>query len=128
MDSGNRVHKARHSAGTIAAAVGFGLLAAGFIITATWQSGRTIASAKLSGTIVAKEFRAPEAPDAQITLGRDGSLSSGTAEGEFLLTVEVPDPAGGKAKTFTVWMPNRAQFEALKVGDRFDVGPFLVPK
>lgn len=104
-----------------AALIGVALMA--FVIFAVWQSGRDIADARMSGTITGKEFI--PAAERQISLGRDGQLAAQNKEGDFILTVKVPG-ANGESKVFQVWLPDRKQYDAVEVGDTFDVGPYLI--
>ena len=76
----------------------------------------------MTGRIVAKEF-VPSA-EHQVTLGRKGGLTPQESAGEYILTVEVPMTDGTK-KPYYVWV-DKKRYEALKIGDSFDVGPYLV--
>ena len=117
-----RVIEARHPARVIVAAISIGLFLAGFIALAIWQSGTQIEKARMTGRIVAKEF-VPR-PEHQVTLGRRGGLTAQESEGDYVLTVEVA-VSGGTKKPYNVWV-NKKRYDALKVGDSFDVGPYLV--
>lgn len=119
MDS--RVIRPKTPARLIVSSVLIALFVFGFIVFAVWQSGRGITEARMRGTIMSKEFT-PE-PERQITLGREGNLSARDTDGKYTISVEVPQ-ADGTKKTFTVWL-NKTQYEAVKVGDSFDVGPYL---
>lgn len=126
MSTPNRVVKTKVPARVIVSAALIGLFAIGFILVAVWQSGRGLHEARMTGTIVSKEFQPYTEPERQITLNRSGSVSAQNADGQFLLSVEVPQ-SGGEKKTFTVWLNDKRQYDAVKVGDSFDVGPYLVP-
>ena len=52
-------------------------------------------------------------------------VSARTSEGQYLLSVEVPQKDGSK-KTFNVWLNDKLRYDAVKVGDSFDVGPYLI--
>jgi len=104
----------------LACLIGAGLLA--FIIFSVAYSGHEIQSAKKTGTIVSKEFT--PAPEEQITLGKSGSIATRKVDGDYVITVDVPE-AGGM-KTYSVYMPTKESYDKLKVGDKFDVGPYLV--
>ena len=106
-------------------AVALGALALGVVLFSIWHFGSSISSAKMTGKIVAKEFRPFAAAENQITLNRDGSVRSDQVDGEYLVTVEVPQ-AGGEKKTFTVWLNSKERYDAVHIGDSFDVGPYLV--
>ena len=121
MDS--RVVKPHTPVRLVVASVLIGLIVLGFIFFAVFQSGRGITEARLRGTVVAKEFT-PQA-ERQIILGRDGGVDARDREGEFLLKVEVKQE-DGSVKTYDVWIQTRQQYDAIKVGDSFDVGPYLV--
>lgn len=118
-----RVVKPNTPPRVIVTAVLIALFVLGFILFAVFQSGRGITDARKSGIVVAKEFT-PQ-PERQITLGREGGMTARDREGEFLLKVEVTQTDGVK-KTYDVWIQKRDQYEAIKIGDTFDVGPYLV--
>ena len=126
MSTPNRVVKTKIPARVIVSSTLIGLFVVGFIVVAIWQSGRGIADARLRGTIVTKEYRPNPAPERQVTLTRSGALSARDATGEYVITVEVPQRDGSR-RTFTVWLNDKQRFDAVSVGDSFDVGPFLVP-
>ncbi|HEY5706297.1 MAG TPA: hypothetical protein VIS96_12050 [Terrimicrobiaceae bacterium] len=117
-----RTIRARNPARITVAAVSIGLFLAGFIVLAVWQSGAQIEKARMRGRIVAKEY-VPK-PEHQLTLARKGGLTAGESEGDYILTVEVTG-AGGTKKPYNVWV-DRKRYDALKIGDSFDVGPYLV--
>jgi hypothetical protein len=79
----------------------------------------------MTGTIVAKEFKPLENPENQITLNKDKSLRTDRVDGDYIITVEVPQKDGTK-RAFTVWLNDKTRYDALQVGDSFDVGPYLV--
>jgi len=126
MNPKNRVIKSAVPARAIVGAVLIAAFVVGFILIAIWQSGRGIVDARMRGTVIAKEFQPLAEPERQITLNRDGAVSATNASGQFLLTVEVPQTDGTK-KTFTVWLNDKARYDATKIGDSFDVGPYVVP-
>lgn len=106
-------------------AVAIAVAVTAFVIVAIYETGRGIRDAKLTGTVTAKEFVPASQAEKQITLSRDGTVAIQNYEGDFILTVDVRMP-NGEEKQFRVWMPTREQFEKIQVGDRFDVGPYLV--
>jgi hypothetical protein len=116
-----RVIRTRNPARVVVAAVLIGLFLVGFIVLAIWQSGTAIEKARMTGRIVAKEF-VPR-PEHQITVGRKSGLRAGESEGDYILTVEVD--GGGAKKSYNVWVDKR-RYDAAKIGDSFDVGPYLV--
>lgn len=126
MSSPNRVVKAKLPARVIVSAVFIGLLVTGFIIFAVWQSGRGITEARMSGFIVSKEFKPYTQTEREITLNRKGAVSARDVDGDYLITVEVPQKDGSK-KPYVVDLNDKARYDAVKVGDPFDVGPFYVP-
>lgn len=126
MSTPNRVVKTKVPARVIVSSVLIGLFVLGFVFVAVWQSGRGITKARMSGTIVTKEFQPYTEPERQITLNRSGAVSAQNSEGQYVISVEVPQKDGSK-KTFTVWLNDKKLFESLKAGDPFDVGPYLVP-
>lgn len=93
-----------------------------FVVFAVWQSGTQIIDAKKTGTIVKKEF-IPE-PEEQIVLQSKGQVTARHKEGEYILTVDVPG-RDGTVKTYYVYL-NKKQYDAVNVGDSYDVGPALV--
>ena len=77
----------------------------------------------MTGRVVAKEFI--PAPEQQVTIGRQGGLSATESSGEYILTVEVTTDDKRTKKPYDVWVDKR-RYEAVKIGDSFDVGPYLV--
>lgn len=126
MDHSSRVVKTKLPIRVIAGAVVIALAVAGFMIFAVWESGRGIATARMSGVIVSKEFRPFDQTERQITLNRTGTVTNTVADGEYIIHVEVPQQ-DGKPKLYDVWLNDKLRYEAVKVGDNFDVGPYLVP-
>lgn len=118
-----RVVKTKKPLRVVIGAVAIGITLLAFIFFAMWQSGRNITEARMSGTITEKEF--VPAAERQITLGREGNLSAQNKEGDFILTVAVPE-GSGPSKVFRVWLPDRKQYDAVAVGDNFDVGPYVI--
>jgi hypothetical protein len=106
-----------------AAAFLLGLFLIGFLVLAVWQSGSAIEKARMTGTVVAKEFI--PAPEQQLTIGRQGGLSATASPGEYILTVEVTTNDERTRKPYDVWV-DKKRYEAAKIGDSFDVGPYLV--
>ncbi|MFA7343994.1 MAG: hypothetical protein WC003_06795 [Terrimicrobiaceae bacterium] len=126
MSTPNRVVKTEVPARVIVTAVLIGVFVVGFVLVAVWQSGRGIAEARMTGKIVSKEFKPYPEPERQITLNRSGAVSGQNSDGEYLIAVEVPKNDGSK-KTFNVWLNDKRRYDAVKIGDSFDVGPYLVP-
>jgi hypothetical protein len=120
MDS--RAIRTRYPARVVVAAVLIGLFLVGFIFVAIWQSGTALERARMPGRVVAKEF-VPR-PEHQITVGRKGTLRDGQSEGDYILTVEV-NGEGGVKKPYNVWV-DQNRYNAVKIGDSFDVGPYLI--
>ena len=94
----------------------------GFLFLAIWQSGSAIERARLPGKVIAKEFI--PAPEHQVTVGRHGGLRTAESQGEYILTVEA-SAGNGTKKSYHVWVDSK-RYEAVKIGDSFDVGPYLV--
>ena len=126
MSSPNRVVKTKVPARVIVTATLIGLFSIGFVLLAVWQSGRGLVEARMSGTIVSKEFQPYSQPEKQITLNRSGDVSTQNSDGQFIINVSVPQSDGSK-KTFTVWLNDKQRYDAVKVGDSFDVGPYVIP-
>lgn len=119
----SRVYRPQLPIRLIVGAVLIGVLLLGFIGFAIVYTGKPIQRAWMSGTVVSKEF-IPAPKEEQVTIGSGGMVTAQTVEGQFLLTVEVPGEDGSKEK-FNVWMPNRESYDAVKIGDPFNVGPYL---
>lgn len=126
MSVPNRVVKAKLPARVVVSAVFIGLLVTGFIVFAVWQSGRGITEARMSGFIVSKEFKPLAQTEREITLNRKGTVSARDVAGNYIITVEVIQKDGTK-KAYVVDLNDKARYDAVKVGDAFDVGPFYVP-
>jgi hypothetical protein len=118
-----RVVKPHTPVKLIVTSVVIGLLVLAFVIMAVWQSMVGITDARKRGVVISKEF-VPE-PERQITLGRQGNMTARDREGRFWLKVEVPQGDGTK-KYYDVEIMKKDQFDSIKEGDSFDVGPFLV--
>jgi len=126
MSAPNRTVKPQVPARVILTAVLIGVIVVGFILAAIWQSSRGITEARMTGVIVSKEFQPYPAPEREITLNRSGTITAQTSEGQYLIAVDVPQGDGSK-KTYNVWLNDKLRYDAVKVGDSFDVGPFLIP-
>lgn len=124
-DKTKRVIKVQIPISTWVKSILIGLGAFGFIVFAIWQTGKPIVDAKMTGTVVSKEFKPLAQAERQITLNRDGAVRTDNVDGEYIITVEVLLKDGSK-KTFTVWLNDQKRFESTNVGDTFDVGPYLV--
>jgi len=120
--SNPRTIKTKRPLSVILTACFFAALVFGFIVVAVWQSGTQIMDAKMSGIIIKKEF-IPQAEE-QIVLQSKGSITTRQKDGEYFLTVEVKG-RDGSLKTFIVTL-NKSQYDAVNVGDNYDVGPALV--
>lgn len=119
----SRVVRTRLPVRVLAAAFLLGLFLIGFLVLAIWQSGSAIEKARMTGRVVAKEFI--PAPEQQVTIDRKGALSAGESSGEYILTVEVATDDKKTKKPYDVWV-NKKRYKAVKIGDAFDVGPYLV--
>ncbi len=126
MEKNSRVVKTPVPLRVIATAVLIAVAVIGFIVVAVWQSGTQIADAKMTGIITAKEFRPLAEAENQVTLNRSGAVSAKTVEGEYILTVKVPQKDGSK-RVLNVWLNDKALYDAVKVGDSYDCGPAYVP-
>jgi hypothetical protein len=119
----SRVVRTRLPVRVLAAAFLLGLFLVGFLALAVWQSGSAIEKARMTGKVVAKEF--VPAPEEQVRVGRNGGLTATESPGEYILTVEVTTGDRKTKKSYDVWVDKR-RYEAVKIGDPFDVGPYLV--
>ena len=63
--------KKRIAAGAIAI-----LMVLAFILFAVWQMGSGITDAKMTGTVVAKDFKPMAEPEKQITIHKGGDVRS----------------------------------------------------
>jgi len=124
-DKTKRVIKVQIPISTWVKSILIGVGAFAFIVFAIWQTGKPIVDAKMTGTVVSKEFKPLAQAERQITLNRDGAVRTDNVDGEYIITVEVLLKDGSK-KTFTVWLNDQKRFDFIKVGDTFDVGPYLV--
>ena len=124
-DNTKRVIKVQIPIPTWVKSILIGVGAFAFIVFAIWQTGKPIVDAKMTGTVVSKEFKPLAQAERQITLNRDGAVRTDNVDGEYIITVEVLLKDGSK-KTFTVWLNDQKRFESTNVGDTFDVGPYLV--
>jgi hypothetical protein len=120
-----RVFKPKTPASIWIRAVAGGLLVLAFILFAVWQMGSGITDAKMTGIVVAKDFKPMAEPEKQITIHKGGDVRSDKVDGDYIITVEVLQRDGTK-KSYTVWLNDKARYDAVKVGDNFDVGPYLV--
>jgi len=102
-----------------------GLLVLAFILFAVWQMGSGITDAKMTGIVVGKDFKPMAEPEKQITIHKGGDVRSDKVDGDYIITVEVLQKDGTK-KSYTVWLNEKARYDSVKVGDNFDVGPYLV--
>ena len=119
----SRVVRTRLPVRVLAAAFLLGLFLVGFLVLAVWQSGSAIEKARMTGKVVAKEF--VPAPEQQVRVGRNGGLTATESPGEYILTVEVTTEDRKTKKSYDVWVDKR-RYESVKIGDPFDVGPYLV--
>lgn len=87
--------------------------------------GSGISDAKMTGTVVAKDFKPMSEPEKQITIHKSGEVRSDKVDGDYIITVEVLQK-DGTWKSYNVWLNDKTRYEAVKVGDNFDVGPYLV--
>ena len=124
-DKTKRVIKVQIPISTWVKSILIGVGAFAFIVFAIWQTGKPIVDAKMTGTVVSKEFKPLAQAERQITLNRDGAVRTDNVDGEYIITVEVLLKDGSK-KTFTVWLNDQQRFESTNVGDTFDVGPYFV--
>jgi hypothetical protein len=122
MDS--RVVKSKTPPRIIVASVLIGLFILGFIFFAIWYSGHQISTAKMAGVITQKQF--VPLTEVQITFGRQGGLNTHEKDGDYVLTVDVPQEDGTQ-KPYNVWVSKKL-YDSLQVGERFDVGPYVVPE
>ena len=119
-----RVVKPQLPLRTVLTAAFFGLLVFGFVVAAVWLSISDLQEAKMSGTVIEKRFEPLK--EEQIIISRSGSGVSATRkEGEYIITVEVTKKDGTK-EPYTVWLNDKARFDAVNVGDTFDVGPYVI--
>jgi len=116
------IFKPERSPFLLIGAVAVALVVFAMIVYATWSSSAGISNARKTGLIVSKQFT--PAPQEEITLGK-GGLNARKTSGDYVLTVEVPQLDGTK-KAYDVWV-GEARYNAVSVGQSFDVGPYLLP-
>lgn len=95
----------------------------GMISYSMWYFGEQIVDARKRGVVIRKEFVSQ--PEDQLTIGKSGVSAHQTA-GEYLIFVDVKFRDGTR-KEYEVDLREPARYEAVKVGDEFDVGPYLSP-
>ncbi|MEI6398550.1 MAG: hypothetical protein WCO71_07265, partial [Pseudomonadota bacterium] len=88
-DKPNRVFKAQTPISTWVKSIVMGVVAFAFIVFAIWQTGKPIVDAKMTGTVVSKEFKPLGHSESQITLNRDGAVRTDKVDGEYIISVEV---------------------------------------
>ena len=125
MSTPNRVIKTKVPVGVIVTAVLIGVSVVAVIFLAVLQIEKGQREARMTGVVVSKEFQPYSAPEREITLNRSGAVSARTSDGQYLISVDVPQKDGSK-KTYNVWLNDKGRYEAVKVGDSFDVGPYLI--
>jgi hypothetical protein len=123
--SNARVYKTKAPLSAWLGALAIGGVVLVFILSGVWQMSSGITEAKMTGTVVAKEFKPMSEPEQQITLHKAGEVRVDQVAGEYIITVEVPQKDRSK-KSYTVWLNDKLRYDAVKVGDNFDVGPYLV--
>ncbi len=116
------VFKPKTPLGLILGVVGGCLLLLFGIFYAISSMKQDFSQARMSGIVAQKTFTPQK--QQEITLGSSG-LQSRNLEGEFTLTVNVPQE-DGSLREFRVWVPKEI-YDAVEVGGSFDVGPYLVP-
>lgn len=95
-DKTKRVIKVQIPISTWVKSILIGLVAFAFIVFAIWQTGKPIVDAKMTGTVVSKEFKPLAQAERQITLNRDGAVRTDNVDGEYIITVEVLLKDGSK--------------------------------
>lgn len=105
----------------VGVAVG-GIFLLAFIFFATYSSMREIRDAKMTGTVTSKKFT--PAPEQLISMGK-GGFTAVDKKGNFSITVAVPQKQG-PPKEYIVDNLSEKEYDKLNIGDKFDVGPYLV--
>ena len=118
----NRIHKAQTPTKIIVVAALMGIGIFFFVIWAILGTGTPIIEARKRGEIVAKEFIPTQQAEEQITVGLKDGLKARITEGQYVLCVEVPRKGG---HPYRVDARDKKTFDKYKVGDTFDVGPYL---
>lgn len=118
-----RTVKTKKPLSLILTACGIGGVLLAFIIFAVWYSGTQIIDARMTGVVVKKEFT--PAPEEQIIMQKQGQLTTRKKDGDYILTVDVPQ-RDGKTKSYYVDVKNKEQYDKVNVGDSYDVGPALI--
>ncbi|MEO6847509.1 MAG: hypothetical protein ABI443_08230 [Chthoniobacterales bacterium] len=119
----SRTIKPKTPIGLIIGAVSIGIVVLIFIFGAVHYSAKGIIDARMRGTVTAKSFT--PAPEEQIIVGK-GGLTKRNIKGDFEITVAVKQK-DGPPKEYTVSNIDEESYKAIKVGDSYDVGPYLQP-
>ena len=77
----------------------------------------------MRGVITKKEFLPQK--EEQVAFGKGGVVAA-EFDGRFLIFVDVKFPDGTN-KEFEVDLRDKRRFDAVKVGEEFDVGPYVQP-
>ncbi len=95
----------------------------GFIFYAVFSTGSQITDARMRGLVTKKEF-IPQKEE-QVAFGKGGVVAA-EFEGQYLIFVDVKF-RDGTTKAFEVDLRDKRRFDEVKVGDEFDVGPYVQP-
>jgi len=107
----------------IVGAVGVGVVLLAVVFYAVFSTGRQITDARMRGVITKKEFLPQK--EEQVAFGKGGVVAA-EFDGRFLIFVDVKFPDGTN-KEFEVDLRDKRRFDAVKVGEEFDVGPYVQP-
>ena len=123
-DPSSRVVKPRTPVLLVVSLVGGFLLLLLAIFFAVDQMQNQIIDARMTGIIVEKNFT--PAPRQEVILDTRGNVQVRQREGDYSLTVQVRQ-RDGTTRDFHVSNVPQAMFESLEIGQRFDVGPYVLP-
>jgi hypothetical protein len=122
MPENSRVFKPKTSLRLIIGVAVGGIFLLAFIFFATWSSMHEINEAKMTGVVMSKKFT--PAAEQLISMGKGGFVSQ-NKKGNFSITVDVAQKSG-PPKEYIVDNLGEEDYNKLKVGDKFDVGPYLI--
>ncbi|MEO6054448.1 MAG: hypothetical protein ABIP97_10575 [Chthoniobacterales bacterium] len=123
MAENPRIFTPKKPAKLIVGVVLIGIILVAFLIAAVFNMSSQIVESRMRGTVTAKNFT--PGPEQQITVGK-GGLNSREVKGQYEITVAVKQK-DGSSKDYIVSNLGEKAYDAVKIGDPFDVGPYLQP-
>jgi len=129
----NKIYRYKTPTKDIVKAVLMSVLGVAIVIGGIVLLNDRMANARKRGVIVEKRFEPFEHREQRIEIGKEGFRQT-ISDGKYIIMVEVPPPwpqrwfGLGESRLIHVSFPDdqAERFEQLKLGDKFDVGPYLV--